>query len=89
MAVYSLTPNACVHWPTHFYLMRRIPMADAKMYEHFEDCDRCGGEGWCEADDPINDDVDAAGYAICRACNGRGYLSWKTPSPLDEQRSVP
>lgn len=37
-------------------------------------CDRCGGDGYCEPDDPINDDVDEFGFTECPRCHGmRAY----------------
>ena len=47
--------------------------------EQFEDddgdsCQHCGGDGWCEVDDPINDDCDEFGFGICRHCLGTGHL---------------
>lgn len=43
--------------------------------EDFDDewaCTRCGGEGWCEVDDPLWDDCDEFGNGTCNACGGSG-----------------
>lgn len=51
--------------------------------EYFEDdddtCQNCGGDGWCEVDDPINDDCDEFGFGECWRCGGTGVID--TPKP--------
>lgn len=39
-----------------------------------DNCDWCGGEGYCEVDDPINDDCDEFGFGECRHCDGTGVV---------------
>lgn len=39
-------------------------------YDEDDCCQRCGGDGWTEADDPINDDVDEFGFVECPECRG-------------------
>ena len=35
-------------------------------------CTRCGGEGFCEVDDPMWDECDEYGWGPCGACHGTG-----------------
>lgn len=35
-------------------------------------CTRCGGEGFCEVDDPLWDECDQFGWGPCNACRGTG-----------------
>lgn len=36
------------------------------------DCTHCGGEGYCQVDDPLWDDCDEFGYGPCTYCDGTG-----------------
>lgn len=48
--------------------------------DHYDDdeyddgfvCTHCGGEGYCQVDDPFWDDCDEFGYGPCTYCNGTG-----------------
>ena len=35
-------------------------------------CTHCGGEGFCEVDDPMWDECDEYGWGPCGACHGTG-----------------
>lgn len=35
-------------------------------------CTRCGGEAFCQVDDPLWDDCDDYGWGPCCACHGTG-----------------
>lgn len=41
-------------------------------------CTRCGGSGYMDAEDPINDDCDEYGQADCRYCHGTGERQHQT-----------
>lgn len=41
-------------------------------------CTRCGGEGYCEVDDPLWDDCDEWGFGDCPACRGTGDRKHQT-----------
>lgn len=42
------------------------------------DCTHCGGEGYCQVDDPFWDDCDEYGYGPCTYCDGTGDRSHQT-----------
>lgn len=40
-------------------------------------CTHCGGEGYCEVDDPLWDDRDEFGYGPCQYCRGTGLRTYQ------------
>lgn len=66
----------------HSYLIRDFEayLAD-RDDDEFDDqwcCTHCGGEGWCEVDDPLWDECDEFGYGECSACSGTGERKHQT-----------
>jgi hypothetical protein len=54
---------------------RRVSEHDIEDYEDdYErlNCTHCGGEGYCQVDDPFWDDCDEFGYGPCTYCDGTG-----------------
>lgn len=50
-------------------------------YDEFGDergCTHCGGDGYCEVDDPLWDDCDEYGWGDCPACSGTGKRKHQT-----------
>lgn len=50
---------------------------DDRDYFDYEDddgyhCTHCGGEGYCQVDDPFWDECDEFGYGPCTYCDGTG-----------------
>lgn len=41
-------------------------------------CTHCGGDGYCEVDDPLWDDCDEYGIGDCSACGGTGERKHQT-----------
>lgn len=51
---------------------------DEYEYETEWECTWCGGEGYAEVNDPINDDCDEFGYGPCGPCGGTGLRKHQT-----------
>ncbi len=75
----------------HHLVMRRLASDHTHVsHLHYEDdfddrddgtgyaCTHCGGEGYCQVDDPLWDDCDEFGYGPCTYCKGTGDRSQQT-----------
>jgi hypothetical protein len=52
--------------------------ADYDEDEDGYDCTRCGGQGYCEVDDPFWETGDEYGQVECDACSGTGERAHQT-----------
>lgn len=51
---------------------------DGDEYDDNWSCTHCGGEGYCQVDDPLWDDCDEFGYGPCKYCSGSGERRHQT-----------
>lgn len=54
------------------------PEDDDDEYDDRLSCTHCGGEGYCQVDDPFWDECDEYGYGPCTYCDGTGDRSHQT-----------
>lgn len=57
---------------------RSVSEQDIEDYDERLSCTHCGGEGYCQVDDPLWDDCDEYGYGPCRYCDGTGDREHQT-----------
>lgn len=74
----ALQARATAHRTAMAAYWARVSEDDIEDYDDGLACTHCGGEGYCQVDDPFWDDCDEYGYGPCTYCNGTGDRDQQT-----------
>lgn len=73
----ALQARATAHHHAMVAYWRRV-CEEEEDYDDRLSCTHCGGEGYCQVDDPFWDDCDEYGYGPCTYCDGTGDRDHQT-----------
>lgn len=74
----ALQAKAVAHRAAMAAYWARVSKNDIEDYDDGLACTHCGGEGYCQVDDPLWDDCDEYGYGPCMYCGGTGDRDQQT-----------